>query len=245
MPMGYTFGGKHIHEFGCEMTGHDVPVTPPFTNMDENQGGRDGGWDFGIQYDPKIIQVDHYVWTKTRKESQDMIRNMAGHFNPRLGAQEIIFDEEPDKVYYGRLNSQFKIEELLKLFNEFTLEFICYDPFTYSVQEYTEIITNSGTIEHIGTHVSKPILVIDHKGGASTITNTTPDGKTQTVTFKDTAVAGIYTIDMKEGTVKKDDDSGDKYIESIEWIELEQGVNTIAHSANITNVTVKYRHTWL
>lgn len=246
MPKGYTFGGRHIHEFKTEMTGMpDIPLMPPVSNMSETQAGKDGGWDFGVQYDPKIITVDQYIWTDTRTETQNLARELAGHLNPRLGAQELIFDHEPDKMYMARLNSQFKVEEIIKLFNDFTLEFICYDPFTYSVIEETEVITTSGQIVQNGTHVAKPILVIEHRGGSATIENTTPDGQIQSVVFASNTPAGQFTIDMKEGTVLFGSSGGDKYIESIKWFELAQGTNEITHGINIDQVTFKYRHTWL
>lgn len=248
MPLGYTIGGRHIHEFGCEMTGKEVPITPPFENQAETQGGRDGGWDFGIQYEPKIIPVDHYIWQNTRKMSQDQIRALAGHLNPRKGAQELIFDDEPDKMYYARLSEQINLAEIIKLYNDFTLSFICYDPFTYSVDEYTKTISGGatmGTIDHLGTHVSRPILVIDHLGGSATIKNITPDQQEQIVVFTADAEPGTYQIDMKEGTVTLGTSGGDKYIDSLEWIEMPQGTNTITKTAKINSVTVRYRHTWL
>lgn len=246
MPNGYTIGGRHIHEFKCEMTGMpDIPMMPPISNQAETQAGRDGGWDFGIQYDPKIITVDHYIWTSARSQTNDLARELAGHLNPRLGAKTLIFDHEPDKMYYARLNTQFKIEEIIKLYNDFSLEFICYDPFTYSVQELTKIITGNGTIDHLGTHVSRPILVIDHKGGSATITCTPPSGDPMVIEFESTTPSGSITIDMKAGTVKRGTSSGDKYIKSMKWIEMPQGINTITHTANINSITVRYRHTWL
>lgn len=245
MPNGYSFGGRHIHEFLVEMTGKEVPITPPFTNQAETQGGRDGGWDFGMQYDPKIIPVDHYIWTPDRATTQAKIRELAGHMNPRKGSQVLIFDDEPDKMYYARLNDQLNLAEIMKLFNDFSLEFICYDPFTYSVTEYAPVITNSGTINHLGSHVSKPILVVDHKGGSATITNTPSGGSAQSIVFTSATPVGIYTIDMKQGTVKQGSSGADKWITSLQWIEMPQGNNVITHTANINNVTVKYRNTWL
>lgn len=227
------------------MTGKEVPITPPFTNLAENQGGRDGGWDFGIQYEPKIIPVDHYIWTSDRATTQNNIRNLAGILNPRLGAKPLIFDDEPDKMYYARLNSQLNVEEILKLFNDFSLEFICYDPFTYSVTEYSPVITTSGVINHLGTHVSRPTLIVDHAGGDAQITCTPSGGSAMTVDFTADTPTGIFTIDMKAGTVLLGAGPGDKYIESMQWFEMPQGNNTVAHTANINNVTVKYRHTWL
>jgi predicted phage tail component-like protein len=245
MPNGFKFGDQHCHTFSVEMTGKEVPITPPFTNNAETQGGIDGGWDFGIQYEPKIIPIDCYLWESTRENAQSQARKLGGWLNPRIGSQTLIFDDDPTVMYYARLNEQIKIEEIIKLFNEFTLEFICYDPFTYSVEEYSQVITTSGTINHMGTHVSKPILIVNHKGGSATVQNTTPDGTVQAVTFLAGSPSGTYTIDMKAKTVLYGTDSGDKYIDSLTWFEMPQGTNTITHGVNINNVTVKYRTTWL
>jgi predicted phage tail component-like protein len=244
MPNGYKIGGRHIHEFLVEMTGKEVPITPPFSNQDETQGGRDGGWDFGVQYEPKIIPVDHYIWTPDRATTQAKLREMAGHLNPRKGAQELIFDDEPDKMYYARINEQINIEEVIKLYNDFRLTFICYDPFTYSAIEYSTQITGSGIVWTSGSHVSKPILVVDHKGGSATVTCTPPGGDPQSIVFTADTPPGTFTIDMKQGTVKMGSAGGDKYIESLQWIEMVYGNNAFTHTGNINSVTVKYRHTW-
>jgi predicted phage tail component-like protein len=245
MPNGFKFGDQHCHTFSVEMTGKEVPITPPFTNNAETQAGIDGGWDFGMQYEPKIIPVDVYLWEDSRMSAQSQARAVAGWLNPRAGSQILIFDDEPDIMYYARLNDQLKIDEVIKLFNEFTIEFICYDPFAYSIQEYSQLITTSGTINHMGTHVSQPVLIIDHKGGSATVKNVTPDGSEQSVVLSGSSPAGTYRIDMKAKTVLYGSDGGDKYIESLQWIEMPQGTNTITHGVNINNVTVNYRTTWL
>jgi phage-related protein len=198
-----------------------------------------------LHLEPKIIPVDHYIWTPDRATSQAKIRELAGHLNPRKGAQELIFDDEPDKMYYARLNVQINIEQIIKLFNDFSLEYICYDPFTYSATEFTEQVTGSKTIWHSGTHVSKPILVVDHKGGSATVTCTPSGGDPQIIEFESTTPAGTFTIDMKQGTVKRGSAGGDKYIKSLTWVEMPQGNNAFTHSSNINSVTVKYRNTWL
>lgn len=243
----YSIDGKHLSEFGdIEMTGKDIPVSPPFSNNEEKQAGIDGGWDFGIEYEPKIITVDHYVLANTKQARKDLERKMAGFLNPRRGKRTIVFDDEPDKCYFGRLSEQFKLDELMNNFSDFTLNFICYDPFTYSVQEYERTIQTEGTIDHLGEHVAQPILIVRHKGGTGSIVNTQPDGTTQTVEFNDRTMAGTYYIDMKEKTVKMaDGTSGDKYIESLSWFEMPNGTNTITHGINIENVIVRYRNTWL
>jgi predicted phage tail component-like protein len=245
MPNGYTIGGRHIHEFLVEMTGKEVPITPPFTNLAETQGGMDGGWDFGIQYEPKIIPVDHYIWTSDRAITQNNLRDLASHLNPRKGSMELIFDDEPNKMYYARINEQINIKEIVKLFNDFTLSFICYDPFTYSKDEITSQVVGSKVINHLGTFVSKPILVVDHKGGSATITMTPSGGDPVTVVFNTATPSGIYTIDMKAKTVKMGSIGGDKYIDSLTWFEMPYGNSTFTHTTNINSVTVKYRDTWL
>lgn len=243
----YSIDGKHLSEFGdIEMTGKIIPVSPPFSNNEEKQAGIDGGWDFGIQYEPKIITVDHYILETHRQARKDLERSLAGYLNPRRGTRTIIFDEEPDKCYFGRLSEQFKPENVINNYSDFSLNYICYDPFTYSVQVYEKLISTAGTVNHLGEHVAQPILIIRHKGGTGSIVNTTPDGTTQTVEFNDKTVAGTYTINMKEKTVTMaDGQSGDRFIESLEWFTMPNGENEVTHGINIENVVVQYRNTWL
>lgn len=243
----YSVDGKHLSEFGdIEMTGKNIPVSPPFSNNEEKQAGIDGGWDFGIQYEPKIITVDHYILANTKQARKDLERKMAGYLNPRRGSRTIIFDEEPNMCYFGRLSEQFKLDELMNNYSDFSLNYICYDPFTYSVQVYEEIVRTEGVVNHQGVHVAQPILIVRHNGGTGSIVNTQPDGTTQTVEFNDKTVPGTYTINMKEKTVTMNDGtSGDRYIESIEWFTMPEGENVVTHGINIDQVAIQYRNTWL
>lgn len=243
----YTIDGIAIDSLGdVEMTGYYVPPSPPIENNDESQAGKDGGWDFGIQYGPKIIEVDHYINAQDKVTRKATERRLAGFLNPRIGTRQIIFQDDPDFCYFGRLSNQFDLGTHVASYSDFTLNFTCYDPFTYSVQEYSPTITTSGTIDHLGEHVAQPILTVDHKGGTATIVNTTPSGDKQTIEFTAETPQGTYIIDCKAKTVIRGTGSGDKYMKDpIQWFEMPKGINTITHGVNINKVTVRYRHTWL
>jgi predicted phage tail component-like protein len=77
------------------------------------------------------------------------------------GPEELILDDEPDRVYYAEVDGEFNPEEIVK-YGQGIINFICPDPYKYGA-EHTYIIpsgTNIFDIENTGTAEAEPKLKI-------------------------------------------------------------------------------------
>lgn len=87
------------------------------------------------RYDVRKLEEDLSAWLITEK------------------AAELIFDDEPDRVYYAVIDGSLNIEDIAR-FGKGTITFICPDPYKYklSTSPYTflsdhESIINNGTVD--------------------------------------------------------------------------------------------------
>ncbi len=240
---GFTLNGVHSDALFVQMAGKNVPLLPPLKENFENIAGKDGAWDFGVEYDARPIEIDCVILADSTADLKVKLRSLIGYLNPRLGARALVFDDEPDKQYYARLTGQLPLEQI-GAFGSFTLQLICPDPFTYSTIEKTVSGSTTLNLSNSGTYYAYPTLTITHGGGAGTLSLSRIDGVTQELTFSGSAPAGDYLVDCKEGTITKDGAGAYQHL-SGEFFGFPGGSNTLTVSGGITNVDVKFRDTWL
>lgn len=245
---GFSLGGVSSSSLGLMLIDKEIPFMPEIEEQSEEMPGVDGGYDFGIRYKPKIIPVKvRLIETGSKYIYNKRLRDLASKLNPRLGAKPLIFDDERDKQYYARLSETFSPTRLGLISKEFTLSFICYDPFTYSVEEKDLTGATQITAVNEGSHIAKPIIYITKTAGAAKIRNTRPDETTEEIDFKSTSPAGEYVLDCKEQTTLLADGSGAyQYIEDEKYFSFQEGSNVVQKvSGSITNIRIVYRDTWL
>lgn len=240
---GFKFDGTHSDELFLITNGKKVPFLPSVKDNYENIAGKDGVWDYGVQYGTRSIEIDCTIIATSAQDLKDKVRNLVGHFNPRKGAKPLIFDDDPNIQYMARLEARLPLEQIGAL-GTFTLQLVCTDPFAYSINE--TVNSGVGTIwaTHNGTYEARPILTITHGGGTATITNERSDGLTETMTFTSDAPSGTYIVDTKQETVKLGTDGADKYLQG-DIFKLPSGSNKILTDGSISNVEVRFRDTWL
>lgn len=244
MPDGFKFGTTRSETLGLILRDKTVPFMPPIDDQSEQIAGKDGAWDFGVRFGAKQITTDVSIYANSRTALNDNLRELANVFNPRKGPQELIFDDEPDKLYYARLSDKFEPDKI-GIYGEFELLFICHDPFTYAATETVQNGATQTTVDHLGSHITKPILTVTHSGGAATITNARADGITERITFKSSSPAGTYVIDNKEFTITINGAGAYQHFDETTFFSLPKGSNLLSWGANITNVEARFRHTWL
>lgn len=240
---GFTFDGKHSSEFALIVNKKDVPLTPPIENRLQIISGFDGAWDYGVSFQPREISVDCTILAKDKDDLKVKLRNLAGLLNPRKGARPLIFDDDKNVQYFARLANQIPIEQLGS-FGTFTLQFVCPDPFTYSVNKKTGTFANTIMANHEGTWVAKPVLTVTHNGGQGKITNTRPDGIIETIEFTEDSPEGVYVIDCKEYTITVDGEPAYDYVTG-DFFNLLSGSNQLKNEGNVSKTTIEYYNTWL
>lgn len=244
---GFTIGGEHSSSLNLIVIEKDVPMMPEIKNNYEEMDGVDGAYDFGMQFLPKPISVTvRILQTISKAEYHRTLRRIASVLNPRLKDRILCFDDEPDKIYFARLSETFNPRRLATISDEFTLNFTCYDPFTYSKDEKQYSGSTQVTVTNDGSHVARPILRITKGAGAGTIRNTRSDDTSEEIRFRADSPAGIYVIDSKEQTSLIDGSGAYPYLDEETYFSFYEGSNLVKTiSGSITNIEVRYRDTWL
>lgn len=124
-------------------------------------GIRDGSARKSRRYQERIITVKYQLVAKSNEEFREAYNKLGGILNTEDA--QLIFRDEPDKYFIGTPSL---IEEVEPGRNAVVgeLEFLCLDPFKYSVVEYEAIpdmLQGSILLDYHGTYKSFPVLEAD------------------------------------------------------------------------------------
>ena len=240
---GFIYDGQHSRDYSIVVNKKNIPLTPPIKNRLQEISGFDGAWDYGVSFEPRPIEVECTILAGSKSDLKNKMRKLASLLNPRKGARPLIFDDDPDVMYFARLSNQIPLEQLGAM-GTFTLQFICPDPFTYAVNERIGNFVNDISITHNGTWVARPVLTVTHKGGDGEIKNKRPDNVIETLKFKENSPAGEYVINCKDYTITKAGEPAYDYVEG-DFISLVEGTNMLTNLGNIERTRIVFRDTWL
>lgn len=120
--------------------------------------GRPGGVLSNIKEVPREIEVsvlvDATYNTQTLYELADDFISWLTTDEPK----ELIFDREPDKVYFAILSSRIDTEEFVT-FGKATVKFTCVDPYKYSAKTFENTaISDQLSIANTGTADTPPVI---------------------------------------------------------------------------------------
>lgn len=124
-------------------------------------GIRDGSSRKSRRYPERIITVKYQLISKSNEEFREAYNKLGGALNTEDA--QLIFRDELDKYFIGTPSL---VEEVEQGRNAVVgeLEFLCLDPFKYSVVEYEAIpdmLQGSILLDYRGTYKSFPILEAD------------------------------------------------------------------------------------
>ena len=124
-------------------------------------GIRDGSSRKSRRYPERIITVKYQLISKSNEEFREAYNKLGGVLNTEDA--QLIFRDEPDKYFIGTPSL---VEEVEQGRNAVVgeLEFLCLDPFKYSVVEYEAIpdmLQGSILLDYHGTYKSFPVLEAD------------------------------------------------------------------------------------
>jgi len=138
----FTFNGETASSKNIIVTSIQRPMLPALRPRKLVIPGKDGAWDFGNNtYDERIINVVCLMSRPFR--IQEQIRSIA-YWLSQKGT--IIFSDETDKYYVGRLYTEL-LQEIDGSMGSFVLPFEC-EPYAYADQEtYNETYIYDDTWE--------------------------------------------------------------------------------------------------
>jgi predicted phage tail component-like protein len=132
---------------------------PPWSSIQRNIvtiPGRVGGYLFNTKIDPKLLEVPVLIMADSFSDLQKLKEDLAMWLVTDT-PQELIFDDEPDRIYYAVVDGSLDLDELVR-WGQGVIRFICPDPYKYGA-EHTYIIPNGQDIFDIdnpGTADAEP-----------------------------------------------------------------------------------------
>jgi predicted phage tail component-like protein len=131
--MDFKFGSKWASEIGLVVKSKNRMALPVIRQRYEYIIGRDGNYDFSDgTLEDRIIDIECCFITSNVGDLRYKMRQVASWLYGNGKKQQLIFSDEIDLFYLGRLQNQIDLEQVVT-FGEFTLQFRC-EPFAYGVE---------------------------------------------------------------------------------------------------------------
>ena len=217
-------------------------VTPPFAFTQYVPAVGAGSINTGMKISNNIVTVTCDVLGASQNEIKAKIKELAQIFKPTMTISNIVFDTDPDVTYKGFfIGSNVSTEDYG--YSVFDLNFDC-EPFRYGARiNETNIngvtLQNSGTWDSSGVisfSVILPETVASDYDPSVVITLQGTNGIIRLCNYLDTRdLHGIWNIDLKNRTVKKD---GSLAMNNIDYIQTSFDQFIIAPGAYTMNFAV-------
>lgn len=252
-PRIFTFDGQTSFDNGIIVTRIQRPILPTLRDRKLVIAGKDGAWDFGNNtYEESEITIECILIQPLDKRA--LMRSIAQWLSAK---GNLIFSDEADKYYYGRLYSTFT-EEIDGVIGSFSLTFVV-DPFAYSIVSTAEeifldselpldasitldnsvnyqfVITGNETVTIInfGTRPIRPVFTI-----SGSFSNITLQLGSQSLSYNSPISSQTLVIDCESYEVELD---GVNTISELsgDFITLGQGDNEVTISGTGMNFNLE------
>lgn len=242
MIYGYTFNGINLNTFGAYLLSKNRQISPSRKVSYIDIPGRDGSLMFDNGLNDRFITISHEIDESTLSNLRTKIRQISSWLNTD-DKKQLVFDDEPDKYYMAKVDGTINLDEEIALTGNFDVTFRC-EPYAYSVT--SNFVSNSATINNVGTTTCFPIFTVTFSSSATEIKIS---NGTEYVRIVNNFVLGdILVIDCSKGTVKL---NGDSIMSSLDWqnsifFTLKTGLNSLSVTpTNVSSISTSYRERWL
>ena len=145
------------------------------------------------------------------------------------GSGEVIFSNEPDKVYKAVIVNQIELIKLVKTYHSFLVQFNC-QPHKYSLQNDIITLESTGTIYNSGSAIALPIIKLFGTGSITLTINGNIVNLTNVVDY--------VTIDSELIDCYKDTQLLNNSMTG-EFPVLEVGNNNISWTGTVSKIEIK------
>jgi predicted phage tail component-like protein len=199
----------------------------------------------GIQFLKKEYDARRIMVTMTLKA--DKLEDRADQLAEVLETTNevpIIIGDQPDRTYYGLLETEINKDDLVENLGRVTFTFLCTDPYKYGPEE-TANISGAGSINITGKEAA-PDITINIQEAAQDLIITNDNGPEELRIIWNFIAGDTLQIDSKK---KKVFINGILQMTAIdltkaEFIYLKKGTNNLTFSV-LSQATIKYRQGWL
>lgn len=151
-------------------------ILPPRTNYSIDVPSKHGSYYAGFKYNPRTFSVDIVIVNNDINSVMRTIAWMLDLSEP----SELIFSDEPDKLYYAVVDGSTDIESILTV-GTGTITFVCFDPFAYSTESSNFTPDSNGLIvvNNGGTAPASPQFEVDFTSDCGYVAFISPNGVIQ------------------------------------------------------------------
>lgn len=239
--MGFTFDGVASRSMKIRARLTSWQASPTLRNFYTTVPGKAGVADFGCDSAERTIQVSCSIFPqKNFAALVEVLDGMAEWLDPAMGLKQLILDDVPNRYFMARLNEQVNCERLLRSAGQFTLSFICPDPYAYALSDESFVLSEAGNHEvlrSVGNTESYPVYALQGvipsgtDSYVSLVTNGTElriigplsEGETLIV---DSSLVTAKVVDGSGNTLR----NGLPLLSELNFPVLEKGYNAVAVS---------------
>lgn len=178
---GFSIGGIHSSSFNIRVYDIKRNVLPELTENLLNIPARKGSYFTGLTVAHRVIQIDINIISSSHADRLHYIEGIAYWLlNNAQADQEIVFDDETERVYFGHIANSTSVAR--QLFNgKATLEIHCSDPFKYgtAVETLSADSSNMFLFNNNGSADIFPKFTTNFANDASFVSYVSPMGTIQ------------------------------------------------------------------
>lgn len=251
----FSFAGEHSIAYHVRLLKSPGSILPGTRDKVITMPGRHGAFRMIPDLGERTLQPECWLESSTMTQLHERLDRVRAWLNPLRGAQQLIFDDVPDRYYMAAYAGGGLDAEVTARQGMFTVDFICPDPFAYALTPDTATITAS-PYQHNqrGMAPADPLLKLQ---GVSTGTGGQQISiviGAQTVTYRGALAAGNWLeIDCAAKTaVRVVGQARTRVLHLLEkpvFPQLAPGVNTItvtvAGGASWSKLEIHSRNRWL
>lgn len=257
--MGFTFDGIASRSMKIRARLTSWQASPTLRNFYTTVPGKAGVADFGCDSAERTIQVSCSIFPqKNFAALVEVLDGMAEWLDPAMGLKQLILDDVPNRYFMARLNEQVDCERLLRSAGQFTLSFICPDPYAYALSDESFVLSETGNhevVRSVGNTESYPVYALQGVISSGTdsyvslVTNGTElriigplsEGETLIV---DSSLVTAKVVDGSGNTLR----NGLPLLSELNFPVLEKGYNAVAVStagnAAFTELKIQAKSRW-
>jgi predicted phage tail component-like protein len=156
---GFAFRGQHSSDFGIILNSLKRSILPPIQEKTITIPYMAGAHYFGKQIGERTFSLTVTVQGTDADDLNNKLSDIATWLNSDQ-EEEIVFDKEADKSYYGFFTGSTDLSELVTI-GQATLTFVCADPYAYGVEvESAEQTTSPFSLDVGGKEATYPDIFV-------------------------------------------------------------------------------------
>lgn len=257
--MGFSFDGVTSKSMGIASRMAEEKRVPELKNHTIQVAGRDGVLDLGSSLSERVIGISCFIPPKRTMAGLLKCKDdIVSWLSPDKGVCALMFDTEPGRVYYARLQEGVTFERVVRLAATFDLTFFCPDPYGYAAEDEVFTITAQGNHvvnRTLGNLYSNPVYRL--KGilasGAGRYISIITNGVELRIANAVLSASETLVVDTAKMTAWVEDADGNTlrnalpYISELNFPTLDAGLNTVevaASNATFTELEIQAKSRW-